>query len=81
MPRSNLEPLEFLNVVGRMGTATRGESERETFISAGIYLILERGVLHARNSATADVISPIGTSGREGPCPENVLDISTQATR
>ncbi|TGZ37529.1 hypothetical protein DBV15_04675 [Temnothorax longispinosus] len=28
--------------------------------------------------ATADVISPIGTSGREGPCPVSVLDISVK---
>lgn len=53
MLSSNLEPLEFLNVVGRMGTTTRRErkgerEERGTFISAEIYLILERGVFSMR---------------------------------
>jgi len=51
-----------------------GGEKRETFISTKINLILSREA----QPATADVISPIGTSGRKGPCPVCVLDISVK---
>lgn len=75
MPSSNLEPLEFLNVVGRTGTTTRGEKKRDVYLSGDISDSRKRRSLCAQ-PATADVISPIGTSGREGPI--SVLDTSVK---
>lgn len=80
MPSSNLEPLEFLNVVGRMDTATRRERKRKREIERKRDVYLRGDISDSRKRrslcaqpATADVdltdwnIRSRGTVSRKCP--------------